>query len=526
MNSGRIRDGGNAVRTKGAGGAGGMHGRMAEPALRASGIIKTFPGVRALKGVSVEVYRGEVHALIGENGAGKSTLVRILSGLDSPDGGEIWLRGRRLAIAHPHAAQLAGISTVHQELSLVPTLTVEENLLLGREPHGRLGIIRRDEVLRRTREVLNTLEADLDLGALAGELSPAQQQLAEIAKALTFSPAVLILDEPTSVLAPREVAHLAGVLRRLRAQGVAIVFISHRLEEVFALADRITVLKDGSVVGTVAAAGITRGESIKMMVGRDLGDAFSGTREPHSGGVSLLELRGLRHPPSLRGMTFTVHAGEILGLGGLEGQGQRALVRGLAGIDPVAEGSIRLMGQPLALRAPSDAVAAGIAFVPDDRKTEGVLPPLSVLENMSAATLRRWQRYGIIRHDEERRAVRTQIEALQIRTPSEDQEIATLSGGSQQKVILGRWLLAQPRLLILDEPTRGIDVATKFEIYALVRRLAESGLAILLHTSDMLELLGLSDRIAVVYEGRIMGVLARGEATEERVMALASGGSA
>ena len=504
--------------------------------VRAQGLTKRFGAVAALKGATVDFRRGEILAIVGENGAGKSTLLRIVAGVFPPDSGEILVRSpdgegeaaglRRAVFGSPLDAAQAGIAMVHQELSLVPTLTVAENLVLGREPAGRLGLLRLRQELAHAARTLEELGlGDIDPTAEVRRLSPAQRQLVEIAKAWSRRPRLLILDEPTSGLNVAEVDRLLALMKDLAGRGVCVVFVSHRLDEVFAAATRIVVMKDGEVVGSFDPAGLSRDDLVRLMVGRPLTMAFpqrTGAARPDAG-PPLLEMRGGSDGRRFFDVSLAVRAGEIVGLGGLEGHGQREVIRALFGLHPLRRGEIRVGGRPVRLTGPADALRHGLAFVPEDRREEGLMLPLSVRENLVVAVLRRLHRAGVLRRREEARCVKESVSRLRIRADHPGVAVHTLSGGNQQKVVFGRWLLTEPRVLLLHEPTRGIDVEAKVEIYHLLRSLAGQGMGILLVSSDMVELIGLCDRIAVLREGRVAGTLEHPGVTEEAIMRLASG---
>ena len=497
-------------------------GVAGEIVLETRQLVKSFPGVKALKGVNIACRSGEVLALVGENGAGKSTLCNIIGGVLQPDSGQILWGGTVVRIRDPQHARKLGIAFVHQEESLLPFLTVGENIFLGHED-AKVGVIDVRGIHERARELLSQIAEDIDPYSMVFRLSPAQKQMVEIAKSWSYQPRLLILDEPTSSLSSAKVGHLMEMLRVFKARGIAIIFISHRLDEVFMVADRITVMKDGEVVGTRLAADITRDELIRMMVGREMTATFPPRRERPCG-EPVLELRGASIEGVVRGVDLTVHAGEIVGLGGLEGQGQRELVRAIFGDLRLTAGDMRVMGERCFPRSPSEAIAMGIAFVSDDRKQDGLVLPLSVSHNMTLVDLDEFNRFGIMDLNKERIQVERYVRQLAIRIASLSQQVRTLSGGNQQKVVFGKWLMRNAKVLVLHEPTRGIDVQTKMDIYRLLRELAEKGAGILMLTSDMLELIGLCDRIYVMYEGRMAGEIPGSEATEERLMFLSSGG--
>lgn len=486
------------------------------PVLAVAGIEKRFPGVRALAGVSFDVQRGEIHGLVGENGAGKSTLMRVLAGVYQPDAGRILLGDEHVKLRGPRDAQDRGIAMVYQDTRLVPDLDVAQNIWLGREPGGLLYVDRRAMEREATR-LLGRLALSIRLDRPVRELAFDERQLVEIARALTTDPAVLILDEPTSGLDAAEAERLLVLLRELRSAGTAIIFISHRLPEVLALSDRITVLKDGEVVATVAARAMDEDRLVAMMVGRSVAVAYP-PRAPQIGQVRLdaeiADPSGQRRFAAIR---LRVHAGEIVGLGGIAGNGQVEIVRSLFGLLPHS-GTIKLDGVPAQLTSPRRAIAAGLVYVPGDRRREGLFLPHSIRENISVPHLARWSRLSVVSVSQERQAVTAAIREFMIRTPSPEQRVSLLSGGNQQKVVLGRWTRGAPRIYVLEEPTQGVDVATKLDLYRRIRGLAADGAAVLLVSSELLELIGLSDRIYVVSRGRIVDEVPAEDATEERII--------
>jgi ribose transport system ATP-binding protein len=480
-------------------------------------VNKSFPGVHALKHVSFDCLPGEIHGLVGENGAGKSTLMRVLAGVFQPDSGVIRLRGERVTLRSPRHAHDIGIAMVYQDTRLVDDLDVAQNIWLEREP-GSFFLVDRHAMEARATSILQRLGMEIDLRRTVRELTTAERQIVEIARALTGDPVVLILDEPTSSLDPSEVERLGGILRSLQQGGTGIVFISHRLPEVLEFANRITVMKDGEIVGTVANQGITEDFLVSRMVGRQLSLAFP-TKNGNAGS-SRLEVKDLSSPGNFQNISFTVAAGEIVGLGGIQGNGQREIARALYGLLPVG-GKINLDGSRVALRSPGDAIRAGIVYVPADRRGESIFAAHSIRRNITAPHLPAWSRFGIVDRSFERKAVSDIVAQFQVRTPSVEQPVGFLSGGNQQKVVVGRWVLARPKLYIFDEPTQGVDVATKLELYRVIRRLAEQGAAVILLSSDLLELIGLSDRILVVAHGSIVDRVAGSDATEERIISSA-----
>ena len=490
------------------------------PLLALRHVSKRFGVVQALADVSLTLRAGEVLALVGENGAGKSTLMRILEGVHPPDQGDILIGGQRHAFRAPAQAHAAGVRVIHQEPDIVPDLSVAENLFIGDlRPVGGVFLDRRD-LLRRTHALLARfrLEHVLSPWTPAGALGAAHRQLIEIMRALRSGVRILSLDEPTSSLTEEEARRLFAVVRQLRAEGVGIIYISHRMHEVRALADSIAVLRDGRLVRQCPAAEIDDAAILQLMVGRPVANLFAGARQ--APGAVLLEARGIT-TAKLRDVSFDLRAGEVVGLGGLVGAGRTELARAVFGADRLLAGSVRVAGTPLTLRSPADAIAAGIGFAPEDRKGQALLLLASVQDNIVLAVPRRIGRLGFLRGGAARRVAEEQVRNLRIRTPGVRQLVAKLSGGNQQKVVLGRWLARQPRVLILDEPTRGIDVGAKAEIYRLIAGLAAQGMAVLVISSEMPELLGLCDRILVMAGGRIVAGLDRAAASEQRILDLA-----
>lgn len=491
--------------------------------LETRGIVKVFPGVRALNKVDFTLYQGEIRALVGENGAGKTTLVKILSGVYQPDQGEIFLRDKRAIIPDPYQAQHMGISIVYQELNLIPHMSVARNILLGREPRTSLGLVDSPKLVDEAGKLMAMLDLSLDADSLIYELPVAQQQMVAIVRALSANPDILILDEPTASLSEHEVEHLFEVMRNLKNKGVSIIFISHRLEEVFQIADSATVLKDGELVATRGVQEINQGELIRMMVGREFVNIF-----PQKGGLDIKEnivfsLRGLTRRGALKDINLDLRRGEVVIVAGLRGQGQRELVRAIFGVDPIDKGEIYLEGRKIQINSPRDAIRAGIGFLSDDRKTEGLVLCRSIRENVALPTLGERKAWGFINRKEEKEAVASQVKALDIRTTSIEQEAQFLSGGNQQKLIIAKWLLGNPRVIIFDEPTIGIDVGTKIEIYHRLRRLAQEGTGILIVSSDMIEIIGMSDRVLVMFEGEIVAEIPAEKVSEEKIMAAAAG---
>ena len=492
--------------------------------LRASSVSKSFAGVQALRDVSFELRAGEVHALVGENGAGKSTLIKIITGAVQADAGTIEIDGHAITGNSPIRARQLGIAAIYQQPALFPALTVAENISLGLEGGSLWRLIDWHKRRTRARELLTRIGADLDPAMLAGSLSMPEQQMVEVARALGASARVLILDEPTASLTEREVEALFGVIRELKAQGVGIIYISHRLEELFAIGDRVTVLCDGRTVATREMKEVGERELIHLMVGRELSAVFP--KRPVPMGETLLEARGLGSRTSgVSDVSFSVRAGEILGLAGLVGAGRTELARTLFGLTPADEGDLLLRGQPVRIGSPAQAVASGIAYVPEDRRRHGVILEMPIAANTTLASLRRIARHGFLDFEAENDVAASFAAQLGVKTHSLFAPAGTLSGGNQQKVALGRWLATEPSVLILDEPTQGIDVGAKAEIHGLMCDLAERGMAIIMISSELLEVIGMSDRIAIMREGTIVAVLEGPEATQQKILALALGHS-
>ncbi|HUG52706.1 MAG TPA: sugar ABC transporter ATP-binding protein [Vicinamibacteria bacterium] len=495
---------------------------MAGALLQAVGVSKAYAGVHALRGASFELRGGEVHALVGENGAGKSTLVKVITGAIQADGGELIVEGAPVGHNSPRRARSLGIAAIYQQPALFPELTVAENIAVGLEPHGPFHRVDWRERRRRAEELLAQVGARIDPGREAGELSMPQQQLVEIARALGASARVLVFDEPTASLAEQDTENLFALIRRLRGQGVGMVYISHRLEELPVIADRVTVLRDGQTVDTRPMEGVSREQLIQLMVGRELSAVFP-KREVAQGEV-VLELRGLgSRRAGVRDVSLQVRAGEIVGLAGLVGAGRTELARTVFGLVPADEGEILLRGQLARWRAPAGAIAAGLAYLPEDRRRHGVILDMAISHNITLASLGRLSGPSGLDFEQERAVAVDYVRRLGIKAPAIYAPVATLSGGNQQKVALSRWLETRPSVLILDEPTQGVDVGAKSEIHALMVELAAKGAAILMISSEMAEVLGMSDRIAVMRAGTLAGILARAEASQERILALALG---
>jgi ribose transport system ATP-binding protein len=485
--------------------------------LRLEGVRKTFPGVVALDRVDFDLRRGEVHVLLGENGAGKSTLIKILSGAHRPDEGRVLVDGAEVLISGAQDSERLGIATIHQEFNLVPELSVAENIFLGRPPR-RYGFVDRRRMHSDAAELLRRVGLDVPPQTRVAELGIAGRQMVEIAKALSLRARVLIMDEPTAVLTTDEVDRLFAIVRALREDGVGVVFITHHLEEIAALGDRVTVLRDGRSVGRVPA-GTDQGELVRLMVGREIEAQYP--RERPESGEPLLRVRGLTRHGAFRDVHLDVHAGEVVGLAGLVGAGRTELVRAVFGADRYDAGSVEVAGRPLRGGDVNAAMAAGIGLVPEDRKAQGLVLDAPVDENLGLVTLGRTARYGFVDRAGQRASAASIAERLKVRMAGLDQSAGTLSGGNQQKLVIGKWLLAGSRVLILDEPTRGIDVGAKVEIYRLVNELTASGHAVLMVSSDLPEVLGMSDRVLVMAQGRLAGELDPAEADQDAVMALA-----
>jgi len=496
-------------------------GRATPPLLEVSRLSKSFPGVAALEDVTLHLGHGRVHALMGENGAGKSTLMKIVAGVCTPDSGELRLEGRSLRLDSPRQALEYGIAMIHQELNLLPTMSVAENIWIRREPLNALGLVRHRELVRRTRAVLERLAVDIDPKAELRTLPLAARQMVEIARALSYDSRLLIMDEPTSALTEREAERLFAVIRAAAARGVGIFYITHRIEELSALADEISVLRDGRHIGSGSPRSLTREGIIRMMVGRELAPAPAAA--PAQAGAPVLSARALSVAGEFEDVSFELHAGEILGVAGLVGSGRSKLAETLFGLVAPTAGEIRIGGSAVRLDSPAAAISRGVGFVTEDRKETGCFLCLSVLENLEISVLSRdFVRFGVVRARAARQACERMASALKVKARSLSERIENLSGGNQQKVLLGRWLLLKPKILILDEPTRGVDVGAKAEIHQLITRLVAEGAAVLMISSEMPEILAMSHRIMVMHEGRVTGILERQAATQVKIMDLAA----
>jgi ribose transport system ATP-binding protein len=483
-----------------------------------SGIDKHFPGVQALKSAGLEVLPGEVHVLLGENGAGKSTLMKILCGQYAADAGEVVFAGSVVEPTGPLEAERLGLVMIHQELNLVPGLTVAENIFLGHEPTAG-GVIADGQMSSESRDLLRRLKCEIGPDLPVSELSVAEQQLVEIARALQRKARLLVMDEPSAALSETEIDALFGVIRDLVSGGVPVIYISHRMPEIFAIGDRVTVMRDGRTVGTRVVSGTDVAELISLMVGRTIADRVP-KRDVTLGDI-VLEVEALSGPELPGPVDLSLREGEILGVAGLMGSGRTALARAIFGADTADTGTVTVAGRKLAGHGPAESIPAGMGFLTEDRKQQGLVLQCTVAENISLTSLDSVSRAGVIDLESETELAQAEVDRLRIRVASLDQKLINLSGGNQQKVVLARWLAARCRVLLFDEPTRGIDVGAKAEIYELIGELVEHGVAILLISSEMPELLGLSDRVAVMHEGRLQGILPRAEATQERIMELA-----
>ncbi len=492
--------------------------------LHAREISKSFPGVQALDKVDFVVRKGRLNALLGENGAGKSTLMNILAGVFPPDSGSILLGGRRVRFQGTREARDAGIAIIFQELNLIPHLTVAENIFLGREPLNRLGLIDYSKMHQDSARILAELECDVSPRTPVGQLRVGQQQIVEIGKALSWNSRILIMDEPTSAITEQEVQILFRLIRRLKKSGVGIVYITHKLEELFKIADHVTVFRDGRLIGDHPLSSLNRSAMIQMMVGRNLSDLFPKTRSEKSSQALVVRSLSLQSPRGKDGflvqeVSFSIRRGEVLGIFGLMGAGRTELLEALFGLHPrQTRGAVQMEGTTVKIRSPQDAIQAGIALAPEDRKAQGLILKMSVGANASLSALPACERFGLIRPKKEQNLVGNFVRRLQIKTSSFRQPIQNLSGGNQQKVVLAKWLSTQPKVLLLDEPTRGVDVNAKKEIYRLIDQFTQSGLAVVMVSSELPEVLAISDRILVLCEGRKTAELARQEASEESIM--------
>lgn len=484
-------------------------------------ICKVFPGVRALDRAHLSVEPGEVHALVGENGAGKSTLIKILGGVYQMDEGRIRIRGNEVRITGPHDAMMQGVSTIHQELMLIPDMTVAQNLFLGREPR-RAGMISWKTLYREAKQILEKFGLDIDPRAKTRKLGVARQQMVEIARAMSLETSIIVMDEPTATLTKTETDHLFDLIRRLKNHDISVVYISHRMEEIFQLADRATVLRDGVTIDTVRTDNATRDEIVRMMVGRDIEALYTKQNTPRE--ETAIEVRDLT-TERVQKISFSVRRGEILGVAGLVGSGRTEVVRGIFGLDPILSGTITVNGEAVRIRAPKDAIAAGLGYLTEDRKEHGIVPEMAVVKNITLSILDRLCRLGVIRNMTRRTIAESYVNKLSIRLASLRMAIKNLSGGNQQKTLIARSLATDANILLLDEPTRGIDVGAKQDVYEVISNLAKGGIAVVFVSSELMEVLAMSDRVLVMWRNRVAGILTGTDITQENIMQLATGGA-
>ncbi|MHC4266352.1 MAG: sugar ABC transporter ATP-binding protein [Planctomycetota bacterium] len=487
--------------------------------LKMNGIRKTFPGVTALDDIHFELRRGEVHVLLGENGAGKSTLVKILSGAYQKTSGEIFLFDSETNIRNPKHAQQLGISIIYQELNLIPYLSVGENIFLGREPMAGPGVINSSKLFESSEQILSELGVKIDVRQAVKNLGVAEQQMVEVAKALSMESKILIMDEPTSALTEREIKELFATIRKLKSRGVSIIYISHRLEELFEIGDRVTVLRDGKFVGNVKIKNTNKSELIRMMVNRELKEQFP--KKKSKAGEEVLRVENLSTEGVLNDISFSLYRGEVLGISGLMGSGRTELARAIFGIEKFDSGKIYIRNEAKQLKSPCNAISMGIGFLTEDRKSQGLVLSLSVKENICLSSIERFSRLGRMDRKAENQAAAQYVKELRIKTSNLNQKVMYLSGGNQQKVVMSKWLCSQADILIFDEPTRGIDVGSKVEIYEFMNRLTAGGAAIIMISSELPEILGMSDRILVMHQGRITAEFDVEEATQEKILSKA-----
>jgi len=488
--------------------------------LKMEGIQKSFPGVHVLKNVNLNVRKGTVHALMGENGAGKSTLMKILIGIYTPDGGSVTFDGEELKLANVKNALDKGISMIHQELSPIPEMTVAENIFLGREPSTRWGWVKSKELVEKTRKLLESLEIDIDPNTKMADLSIANTQMVEIAKAISYNSKLIIMDEPTSAITEKEVNHLFKIIRSLKKEGVSMIYITHKMDELEQITDEFTVLRDGSYVGTKPSTNITKDQLIEMMVGRELTQVFNKTAAEIK--EVALSVKNFSKKGQFENVSFEVRKGEIVGFAGLVGAGRTEVMESVFGVTLPDSGEVYFHGEKKIIRTPSDAIQYGMGLLTEDRKLTGCFLPLSVRDNMITVNIDAYTKGSFLKEKQLEADCQNQKKQLAIKTPSLDQTIKNLSGGNQQKALIARWLLSDPDILILDEPTRGIDVGAKSEIYNLIFELAKKGKAIIVISSELPEILGLSDRVVIMHDGRITGEVSREEATQEKILELAT----
>ena len=497
---------------------------MEKKLLDMKNISKTFGNVQALKGVSLDLYAGEVLALMGENGAGKSTLMNILSGSLQPTEGEIYLNGEKVVVPDPITAKKLGIAKIHQELQIVPELSVAENIFLGRWKTSAGPAVDFKAMKDEAKVYLDMLDVHVDPSKKLKDLRIGEQQLVEIAKAISLNSKIIVMDEPTSAISEKEAEKLFTIIRRLRGEGKGIIYITHRMEEIFKIADRLTVMRDGQYIGTVKAAETSKDEIIRMMVGRDMSEQYP--KDPMEKGEVALEVKNLTYTPpmgsfrrSLKNISLKVRHGEVLGIAGLAGAGRSEFFECLAGVHHGdTRGEIIIEGRPVTIKTPADAIRAGISFATEDRKGSGLVLQRSIGENMSLPLLKKFSSMFFMKHQEEKKVWQEQMEALRVKAPSYKTLASSLSGGNQQKVVLARWLMTHPKILLLDEPTRGIDVGAKAEIYQLINNLAKQGMAIIVVSSELPEVIGISDRIVTFCEGELTGEFMQEDATQEKLL--------
>ncbi len=491
--------------------------------LKLQGICKSFPGVRALNNVHMEIRKGEVHALVGENGAGKSTLMKILSGAYTKDDGEIFWQGQKVEITKPRDSEELGIAIIYQEFNLVPQLSIAENIWLGREPYinKSVHLIDWKEMYRKTSELLRELNLDIDPKRSVAGLGVASQQMVEIAKALSLNAKLLIMDEPTSALSSNEIDQLFSVIQNLKEKGVSVIFISHHLDEVYEICDRGTVLRDGNYIATIDPKETSKDELIQLMVGRTLDQQYP--KVVAKRGVEALRVEGLNRDGVLYDINFSAYTGEVLGIAGLVGSGRTELVKAIFGADPIDSGKISIFGKEVMIDSPQIAIKIGMGLLPEDRKHDGLVLGLSVKQNITMSSLDKVKKHGLLHLKVEKMRVMDFIDKLRILTPSIEKQVQNLSGGNQQKVVLAKWLSSESQVLIFDEPTRGIDVGAKVEVYNLMNELVENGAAVIMVSSEMPEILGMSDRILVMHKGCLVDEFSREEATQELILASAMG---
>ncbi|MCF7938567.1 MAG: sugar ABC transporter ATP-binding protein [Spirochaetales bacterium] len=500
-----------------------MEARDTKRILELNNISKSFPGVKALDNVSVDFIPGEVHGLVGENGAGKSTLMKILSGVFHQDQGEITLNGESILFKDPHEAQLSGISIIFQEFSLIKNFDVTDNVFLNREPTHGIGHLDKKTARKKTVELMEKIGFDLDADKKVHDLSVVEQQVVEIIKALSVTAKVLIMDEPSAALTDKELKKLFQIIRSLKHRGVTAIYISHMLEEIFEITDRVTVLKDGKVMGTRRSSDLTKEDLIRLMVGREIQDYFpdrNGQRKEVA-----LEVHGLSTPDFLKNISFTLYRGEVLGIAGMVGSGRNELIRSILGLEEIEGGTVVKNGEEVDFGGIQDAIDAGFGYITDDRKNLGILGTMTVLENITVADLKKYLTYGFLHKKQEIKDTKKQIKKMNIKTPTIHQQLINLSGGNQQKVLISRWLLRSPEIFIFSEPTRGIDVGAKAEIYRIMRGVVETGRSVIMVSSELPEVIGMSDRILVMKNGSLGGIIDQHdhEATEEEIMSYAVG---